>query len=293
MSYFAMKVGDTAQLRHELASLIGNDDAAGYWFALVDKAFDHDKPGLRMADATETVLYHQGKFEALSPVSPVLIELPREASSLDERLKRLVRHCKGRPMLSVLKAACPAMQLSDDWQGLLETETDGKERFLLRFADTRVLPTLALIDIIWNRLAAPVSAWWIVGRNGQWQPLPQPATRIYDHEPLAIDEGAYAQLLSAGSADAMAAYLDEHFPDLLTGRNGYANHLLLEQLANLCERSGIDGSSEQHALAVALMLTEGRLMETTGFTEWLAEKPWPTGGLEDALEIWMAERGLI
>ena len=91
----------------------------------------------------------------------------------------------------------------------------------------------------------------------------------------------------------MAAYLDEHFSDLLTGRDGYANYLLLEQLANLCELSGIDGSSEQHALAVATMLTEGRLLETIGFTEWLAEKPWSAGGLEDALEIWMAERELI
>lgn len=293
MSYFAMTVGDTVQLRHELTSQIANEEGAGHWFALVDKAFDHDKLNLRMADATETALYHQGTFEALLSVSPVLIALPNDASALDERLKRLVRHCKGRPMLCVLKAACPATQLRDDWQHLLAVETGEQERFLLRFADTRVLPTLALIDTIWNRLAAPVLAWWIVGRNGQWQPLPQPATRIYDHEPLTIDEGAYARLISSGCADAMAAYLDEHFPDLLAGRDGYANYLLLEQLANLCERSGIDGSGEQHALAVATMLTEGRLVETTGFAEWLAEKSWSAGGLEDALEIWMTERGLI
>lgn len=293
MHYFAMAAGDTAKLRHELTTLIEKEHGAEQWFALVDKAFDYGKRTQQSADATEIPIYHEGRFETLLPVSPALIELPKEASVLDERLKRLVRHCNGRPMLSVLKVACSATQLRNEWQRLLELETDGQERFLLRFADTRVLPTLASIDAIWNRLAASVSAWWIVGRDGHWQSLSLPKIRISDHGPLAIDEEAYACLIAAGSADAMAAYLYEHFSELLIDRDGYANYVLLEQLACLCERSGIDGSSEQHLLAVATMLTKGSLLETAGFEEWLSGKSWPAGSLGDALEAWMTERGLL
>ena len=124
MLYFAIAAGDTAKLRHELTTLIKKEHGDEQWFVLVDKAFDYGKRTQQSADATEIPLYHEGRFETLLPVSPVLIELPKEASVLDERLKRLVRHCNGRPMLSVLKVACSAMQLRDDWQRLLELETD-------------------------------------------------------------------------------------------------------------------------------------------------------------------------
>jgi uncharacterized Zn-binding protein involved in type VI secretion len=46
---------------------------------------------------------------------------------------------------------------------------------------------------------------------------------------------------------------------------------------------GINGTTEQYALGIAVFLTDGRLLADPALGDWLAGKPWQGKGMEDAL----------
>ena len=110
-------------------------------------------------------------------------------------------------MLSFILSGLPASDLCNSWQSLLEVQTEDKERYLLRFGDTRVLPALAVQENIWNRLAADVAAWWTVGRDGELRDLALATTLGSNEAALEIDNECLSELLNAGAVDAMANYM--------------------------------------------------------------------------------------
>lgn len=294
MDYFAVTPGDSTGLKLILNEQLAEAADAQFWYALVDCAFDHGKQPLRLPDSTGFPIYHQGRLEALSPVSPTLFELAtQDAKVLQQQLTRLLRHCSGRPMLSFIRSALPANVLREYWQSLLEVETADGDHYLLRFGDTRVLPTLGANPTIWSRLAAHAEAWCVIGREGHAITLAPPDTPEFDDRTLTIDNDCLAALLTACRADAMADYLNTHFPDLLAPRDGAVNYAILAQVFQLCDKHEIDRASEQQALAVAVLLTDAHLLEAAGFDQWLSEKAWQPEGMAEALADWMEEKELV
>lgn len=284
MDYFAVSSWKPATLLTQIAGIVEAFEVSQSCYALLDLAFDHGGKTMTLPDSMVYPIYHQGRLEALSQASPALFELNiRDTRILEKQLARLLHHCNGRPMLSFLATPLDAETLRERWQGCLEVGTSDGTSYLLRFADTRLLPVLTALDEIWRRLSAPVAAWWIIGRDGQLAELKLPEAPIADDEPPSLDDGDYFALLRAGAADALAGQLYEHFPDLMEGRNGAGNHALLEQLLAFCDAHLVDGSTTQYTLAVALLLTDGRLLSHPDFDSWFSKQHWSEGGLEEAL----------
>lgn len=293
MAYFAITPYDPSALRSTLTDYMAEAVGDDRWLALVDTAFDHEGKLLKMAGCEGLPVYHQGKLQILASVSPTLFELSETAPDLlDRQLSRLLHHCCGRPMLSFIRSPLPVEVLCERWQKLLEVETEDSQSYLMRFADTRVLPALAEQKDIWNRLATDITTWWTVGRNGSLTALDMPQTPEHDDSPLRISNDSLSALLEAGEVDAMAEYMYEYFPDLLATRDGAANYRLLAQATALYDKHGIQGASEQYALGVAVLLTEGRLLANPAFEDWLAEKTWQAQGIEEALAEFMEDKDI-
>ncbi len=263
-----------------------------HWYALVDTAFDHEGTALRVSGNEGLALYSHGQLAALSGVSPILYALSTgDTDQLQRQLSRFLHHCQGRPMLSFIRSKLQVSDLCDGWQSLLEVETEDKECYLLRFADTRVLPTLAGHEKIWKRLAADVTAWWTIERDGGLRDLALPLSPEHYDDPLEIDNDCLDDLLRAGEVDAMADYMSNYFPELLAVRDGYANYEILEQALTLCLEQRVFGTSDQYALGVAALFTDGRLLTEPATSTWLSEHAWNEKGFEDSLAEFMENKG--
>lgn len=281
--YHAVDPYDHLLLRDNITQQIGAA-SEGHWYALIDRAFDHGGKRFSASPANDYPVYHTGHLQALATVSPYLIELPTESQAqLRKFLGRLLLHCRGRPMLSFVQSGHSGNELVDAWQDLLEVETADGQAFLLRFADTRVLPELcACVAPLWQRLAHVVTAWWIINRSGELAALPLLKAQGESGK-FRLNEREFACLLASGLPDALADRLNEHFPDLLARRCGSANFRLLHRGCELAGRHGIEAFPDQLALSVALLYSDGKLLDDPQFESWMQQKPWLHGSLEAAL----------
>lgn len=285
--YYAIDEYEHTALRDAMAEKI-LATAQGRWFALMDKAFDHGSQPLGANLVGEHCLYRRGRLEALREVSPYLIPLDSSnPEALRKILGRLLFHCRKRPMLSFLRSNRKGEELVEYWQDFLEVTTDDDQAFLLRIADSRVLPALAdCTGRLWNDLANGIDEWWIINRVGDLEKLPLPeaeAVRANEGAQASIDKKGFACLLDAGLPDALATQLQEHFPDLLAERGGAANYRLLQSTCALAKRHGLEAFPEQFSLSVAVLYSHGSLLDDPQFESWMMEKPWVGKVLEDVL----------
>ena len=75
-------------------------------------------------------------------------------------------------------------------------------------------------------------------------------------------------------------------------RDGYANYQILEQTMALCSEVGLFGATEQYALGVAALFSDGRLLADPEISTWLSEKTWGDKSIEDALAEFMESKGI-
>lgn len=119
----------------------------GRWYALVDMGFS---PTLREALAAlnpdgAVIALYEGVYDGdgLLEISPCVTPLPDDAAHRAEVCAGLLRETDGRPMLSVLRAAHGLDALVAHLRGQMEARAADDEAFLVRFADTRCVPTWA------------------------------------------------------------------------------------------------------------------------------------------------------
>lgn len=153
-----------------------------------------------------------------------------------------------------------------------------------------MLPSLAVQKQIWSRLAADVSVWWTVGRDGELEDLALPTSPEHSEGALEIDNNCLSELLDAEAVDAMANYMSNYFPELVAMRDGYANYEILEQTLTLRSEKGVFGTSDQYALGVAALFTDGRLLTAPEIATWLSEQAGKEKGFEDGLAVFMENK---
>lgn len=283
MTYYAVDSYDPKNLRDALLGQVSSASASDRWLAMLDSAFDHKGKRLRWLNGNLFEVYHQGRLARLAEVSPLLIPLQHKSEYLGQELMRLLTHCRGRPMLSFIRSKLSAEAIREQWQSILEIETEDAQTFVLRFADTRVLPALIEMGEVWQRVAGEIAEWQIIGRNGDFITLELPKASDTSNAPVRIDDKGLAQLLKSGAADALANALDEYFPELLPAGQGAQVYARLRQLISVGEKYGIAGNTEFFALAVADFSTQNQLLEHPTFSSWLSQRPWQSMQLEDAL----------
>lgn len=173
--YFAVDSRDSKMWLDDLLQAVDSAPSAN-WFALVDGAFDHGGKPFAAPVRCHPLYGETSVLSELLPASPYLLPLDGMASAERRAMvEALGTHCQGRPMLSFVALRQTAERLVELWQPCLQPVVVGDDtRYLLRFADTRVLSALpgALSPEAWDRLTAPLLKWCYVNREGALETLP-------------------------------------------------------------------------------------------------------------------------
>ena len=272
--YLAVNKLHTSALHSQAIVRIQASASNGRWFALLDRAFDHDrKKTLRWPHASEAL--YKGS-DGIDAVSPTLLQMSSSTSeALTHEIASLLRYCQGRPMLSFVQSSLDIHDLAASWQDVKWAHTEDGQRFLLRWADTRVLSFLP--DVLhahnWGRIAKPLLAWFTVDRFGDLQALKMGSVSSHCSEepvhlgPLRLEDKELASLLDAAQPDVLINMLFEQIPDVLpVGVEQAKVYSCVQKACDFASQHGIDAAGDQLALAAATCLTEGAVLADSKLT---------------------------
>jgi Domain of unknown function (DUF4123) len=302
--YFAFDSCDIEALARSLHERLRTSQGALaretlHWFALVDGAFDHGQRKPSWQPQTVSIYQADGNLAALKEVSPYLVALPKpDQIDFEKTMRKLLRHCNGRPMLSFLACRTDALALRAQWQNclMLKMQDDG-EPYLLRFADTRVLPALATLPskAIWQTLTQNLKQWIVINRAGELVALPIEPVDISSttiqttDQNIELSQKDLQHLLSCGLADSVIDAMAEQLPELLPEQKRAGFYVLVSQACALAEQHHVEAFPDVVALAVASQLTQGEILGDKRVLAVLSDHQWPSGQLSDALIDYLPE----
>ncbi|WP_426401032.1 DUF4123 domain-containing protein (plasmid) [Ralstonia sp. R-29] len=288
--YFAVDSRDPAVWVDGLLQTI---DAApdAHWFALVDGVFDYGRKPFAAPLQSFPLYGATSRLHELLPASPYLLPLDRRAGvDLGSILNALGKHCQGRPMLSFVASWQPAEHLVRLWQPCLQPMVveDGS-RYLLRFADTRVLPALpgAMNPTGWSQITAPLLHWCYVDRAGELETLwlseshAEPAT--YPIEQLVLPQADIDRMIDAAMPDAILDLIDRESPGSLPDTGRADGYRLVSQACALAKKYSIDSTPDTVELAAHALETNGADLREPGLLALLGDAHREPGALQSYL----------
>lgn len=308
MTYFSLDPYDTATFVPTLRQIFNrNDDAPTlsrpmHQFALVDSAFDYGKQQIKWKNESISLYSGVEHLSNLSSVSPQILQLSAPNTNEFEReIHRLAHHCDSRPMLSFLQSTVDAEELVNQWGKIFTVMTeDDNSPFLLRLADTRVLPALSTMSTLtlWKNLTQSVQEWLIVDRNGTLTALSclpsSPPNFVngakgneHEVDSLVITNQDLTHLLQMAEPDSVINMLAEHFPDLMPTSNHAHFYTQIAQVCALAKQYHIDAFPDVLAIATASVLTQGAICNDSKFIAMLQTHQWPSGQLNTVLQAFI------
>jgi hypothetical protein len=305
--YFAVDQADPTVLARVLQKQLltahsqASERTITHWFAVVDGAFDYGRRALSWHLPVARV-YEATTLDSLKALSPYLAALPApQDASFEKYVRQLIRHCSGRPMLSFIACNVEANELCAQWQRCVMLQTAGdNDPYLLRFADTRVLPALVTLpnQNLWRALTESISQWSVVDRTGALLGLQldaqgtQVQTDNADGEMLELTDPDLSQLLKSGQADSVINAIEDQLPELLPERKRAQFHERVQIACEFAGRYQIDAFPDLVALAVVGHLTAGGIYEDAAVLKLLSERRWINGQLNDVLSEFLPEEAL-
>jgi hypothetical protein len=255
------------------------------WFALIDGAFDHGRPGLSLPNERYS-LYDCDGLSDLLAASPFLIVLTaHDEERLRLELATLVRHKKERPMLSFIGTSASASTVNENFRLFANAATDDDQEFLLRFADTRVLPGLpeALRQAYWDGMTCLLSDWMIIGRDGKTQALPLNANRAPFKDRFQLSPSEFAHLVSNSEPDAVLDAIAESNPEALPEGSRAAIYDKVVASCSFAQRHKVRAFPDLVALAYLALLNDGKGLRDPKLSDMLLRSQWTAGSLINEL----------
>lgn len=234
-------------------------------YALVDTSF-HEGLGKRLRRRYSGRLrdiYAETRLAELSDLSPCLIGLA-DTGDREWALADLLADCSGRPMLSFLTSALSLDALTLHFRQLVQITTEDELSWPLRFADTRIIPSLLEVLNTDQRTALlqPIEGWWIVSRSGEIGALSTcvngDSTAKWPERGLVLTDDQFARLVADSEADGLINTLSMAAPEALADRLPAEVFATVSRHCALSDRYGLSGSENRLRLALlALTLPEG------------------------------------
>jgi hypothetical protein len=255
------------------------------WLALVDGAFDYGSAGLRLPNKRHALYGYDGMSDLLA-ASPFLITLTADDDNrLQSELTALVRHRKERPMLSFIGTTSTASGVNENFRLFANALTDDEQEFLLRFADTRVLPGLAgaLRHEHWGGMTCLLSEWIVIDRKGELRELSLQTGRVPLPGKFRLSSAEFASFLSSSEPDAIIDAIADSNPAALPEANRAA---VYEQVAASCafaKRHKVHAFPDLVALAYLGVLNNGACLKDSRLSEMLGRQQWKSGSLINEL----------
>lgn len=254
------------------SALLAQGAAGDACYLLVDSAFC---PALRRipgwADRSKRSLFADVRGDDLDDVAPYLLAIDpaHDAAFVD----RVVQRTSGTPAVSAvytpLSLDALAAHLASFVFVLVEPDN---QKFVLRFADTRVLPQLVgALDERQRRLfLGPLREWRYVARDGRVACLSGGGEQMGSPGPLLLSAGQFSFLVDASEPDAVLAEL--------RSRDGIPGGLL----PSIAHRRLV--SELQHATRRGIVRAMDRVTWASLMLESDAEMPWESEPLAAAVK---------
>ena len=256
-----------------------------HWAILIDSAFDYPAAGETLYAPGSSNCYRFDAYEGLQEVAPLLLPISTDAAG-QELLKRVLRHCNGRPMLSLVASRLPCETLNERWQDLhWVTDADG-QRMLLRVADTRILPALPQIleREQWSAFTSTLELWLYVNREGQLTPNVLAPKDSGMCKEIRLTHAQLELMLQAAEPDAIADLIVENMPEIVpAGLKNSQFHSLVRETCVLAQNQQVQVFADVVSLSVAACLTEGESNRSAKLHRLLAEKDWVPSKLGQAI----------
>ena len=153
--------------------LIADAESASspYLMALIDHALIPESKLLKRWPGGRPVAFNlMSHLSADEHISHLLIPLPTEPEERLAAVAYLVKQCNSYPMFSLLASKLPPEVIADHLSTLTSVVLPlDSESYLLRFADTRIVPVLdRLLDLEQHdQLFGPFDQWAYIGRDGK------------------------------------------------------------------------------------------------------------------------------
>ena len=283
VSPFAQDESDIASILATLAPYIRNARDLN-WMVLIDRAFDDGQPW-SLPGFPFNCYRSLGNGAELASVAPTLFEIGTDDSWPTE-CEPLLRHCSGRPMLSILASGLDASALCDYWAPLHRVRTTEGWRRPLRFADSHALALLAelLTPAQWKAYAAPLAHWFYIDRKGRLARCAAADEGVAAATDIEIDDAQFARLMDESDADTLYAHLAEGVPeDFPPELKPSQIHAELQRVVDLAALRGVDGFPDQIALGHSTLITRGRTSRDPALDATLQAGDWQAGALDETL----------
>jgi hypothetical protein len=238
-----------------------------------------------------TSLYAGTELDGLADVAPHLVPLPTDAVLRETRIAALLRVANGKPMLSFLASPFDAKSLKEQLIPFLQAECEDGQRFVLRLADTRILPML--IGVLDKTQLAPLSAitnWWSIDRNGELEKLQIQDKVICDRSippvtfpilPLANSQ--FSTLLDAAEADSIIEQLRLVTPEHCAAFEPGDLHRFVSKQLRYAQLFNVEYTPDRVAYCIGAFNMQGKLHENRYAKAMLDERTWRSGDLAGAL----------
>jgi hypothetical protein len=278
--YFASESCNVPAVRAALIEKIKTQPEHN-WMALVDGGFDYGHAGLPMPNERHALYDYDGMSDLLA-ASPFLIMLTaHDDDRLQHELSALLRHRKERPMLSFIASASPAHSVNQNFRLFANAATDDEQEFLLRFADTRVLPGLpdAFQPAHWDGMTYLLSDWIVIDRAGKLQELPLSASRAPLEGKFQLSSAEFATLVTNSEPDAVIDAIAESNPEALPEAHQAEFYSSVADSRSFAYKHNVRAFPDLVALAYLAVLNDGKGLKHPKLSEMLLSGEWKSGSL--------------
>lgn len=258
-------------------------------YALIDASFDYVRPspGRKAWKETAVSLYEGTALDALSEEAPHLFAFSDEPAAARVQMHSLLTRASGMPMISFIASELDLDALAQTFKAFLEIDTADGQSFLLRFADTRVLPVLdsVLRDECGDLWRKGVAHWWLPGRDGNLETMPVHHWSG-DHRAensFVLSQKAFNRVVSDGDADAILDVISDQNPEVLSQAKPSANYCAIRRLVPTMAELGVESFSDAVVFCTTALLTSENFYLHRDFNALLADKKWIPGKLGEAL----------
>lgn len=189
----------------------------GLLHVLLDPAFlsiPSRLAGVHLPVPVMRVFDEQYHGDGLQPLSPCVFTLPTEDAALRGVWSHLLALCEGRPMVSVLHTAADLGAIVSHLRRQCEGRSADGTPWLMRWADTRVVPPLlhCLDPLQRQRVLGGITAWYSATRDGGWLCTDGEAERPFDltAAPLCFTSAQQRALQQMAEPDRITGWLLRH-----------------------------------------------------------------------------------
>lgn len=186
------------------------------------------------------LLFHQSGAE--ERVSPLLVELPTSTEGKRKAITYLLKKCNGQPMFSILSSPLTYTQLVGHLSHFTRIRLPPDEQeYLLRFADTRITPTIAHVFTPPQRsqMFGPIDFWLYLDREANWTGIIGEGTADMVGGPLLTLSSVQLDAFErATMPDNFIARLREEFPEFAATEPSARYRLVCHWISQADEAAG-------------------------------------------------------